>query len=300
MARRGRLTGTGTAWNGLDWGTRQFWRTVGRRIDPYGVDDWLYAPHNRPGTVGDAWLDALDTAGRVLPPSQDDGLLPDMAVLDGPEFRAADLHPAVREFYQYTARYRMDVWSQWTALFAPGGELVARFFGRRVKQLALPVQPLAVSRGMTNTVRRVDDPLTGHHGTAWLRTLLSDGSSVYSGFYRLGRVPNDPQPCVGVSFPLEEGSVQVLLRPRADRDGSLWLESRSRRYGEDGAYVVVRSGGHWYAAMPPLRERFHVFVDEAGVLRTDHSLALAGMPALRLHYRLDRISGSGGPGPVGS
>lgn len=283
-----------TAWGGLDLATRQFWRTVGRRIDPYGADDWLHAPYNRPGEIGDAWLDALEQAGRVLPASRDDGLVPDLAVLDGSDFRADDLHPAVREFYQHTARYRMDVWSQWSTVFAPGGELVARLFGRRVRQLALPVQPLAVSRGMTNTVRRVDDPLTGHHGTAWLRTLLSDGSSVYSGFYRTGRTPGSDQPCVWVSFPLEEGSVQVLLRPRADADGSLWLESRSRRFGEDGAYVVVRRGAHWYAAMPPLRERFHVFVDDAGVLRTDHGLALFGMPALRLHYRLDLLPATAG------
>lgn len=281
-------------WSGVDRSTRQFWRTVGRPIDPYGADAWLHAPHNRPGTVGDAWLDALDTAGRVLPASDDDGLVPDMAALDGPDFRAADLHPAVREFYQHTASYRMDVWSQWTTLFAPGGELIARLFGRRVKQLALPVQPLAVSRGMTNTVRRVDDPLTGHRGAAWLRTLLSDGSSVYSGFYRVGLPPGGTQPHVWVSFPLEEGSVQVLLRPRADRDGSLWLESRSRRFGEDGAYVVVRCGGRWYAAMPRLRERFHVLVDDADVLRTDHSLALFGAPALRLHYRLDPLGPTAG------
>jgi hypothetical protein len=35
----------------------------------------------------------------------------------------------------------------------------------------------------------------------------------------------------------------------------------------------------------PLAERFVVFVDDEGVLRTDHELNLSQVPVLRLHYR---------------
>jgi len=34
-----------------------------------------------------------------------------MAVLDGPDFRAADLHPVVRDFYEHTGSWRMEVWT---------------------------------------------------------------------------------------------------------------------------------------------------------------------------------------------
>jgi hypothetical protein len=184
----------------------------------------------------------------------------------------------------------MEVWSQWNALFALGGELISRLWGRRVEQLALPVQPMSVSRGMASTVRIVETEDGDRAGAAWLRTLRSDGSKVYSGFYRVGRLPRVEQPHVHVAFPLESGSVQVFLTPRHGDDGSLWLHSRSATFGADGAYIVVRFGDSWYAAQPPLRETFHVFVDTDGTLRTDHWLKLGRWTALQLHYRLDRTT----------
>ena len=221
-------------------------------------------------------------------PLADDGLLPDFSALDGPGFTSANVDDRVRDFYERTASWQMEVWSQWNTLFAPGGELIARLWGRRVEQLALPVEPLSVSRGMASTVRIVDDIEGNRIGAAWLRTLRSDGSKVYSGFYRVGRLPGNEQPHVHVSFPLESGSVQVFLTPRNDVDGSFWLHSRSASFGADGAYAVVQFGKNWYAAQPPLRESFHVFTDEDGVLRTDHWLKLGPCQALQLHYRLDR------------
>jgi hypothetical protein len=194
----------------------------------------------------------------------------------------------VRDFYEQTASWQMEVWSQWNTLFAPGGELIARLWGRRVGQLALPVQPLSVSRGMASTVRIVDDEKGDRMGAAWVRDLKSDGSKVYSGFYRVGRLPANEQPHVHVSFPLESGSIQVFLTPRNDVDGSFWLHSRSASFGADGAYSVVQFGENWYAAQTPLRETFHVFTDSDGVLRTDHWLRLGPWQALQLHYRLDR------------
>lgn len=182
----------------------------------------------------------------------------------------------------------MEVWSQWNALFAPAGELIARVWGRRVQQLALPVEPLSVSRGMSSVVRVVEhDGIRA--GAAWIRNLRGDGSRVYSGYYRLGTLPGIPQPHVHVCFPLEDGSIQVYLAPRNDADGSLWLESRSRAFGRDGAYAVVRFGDQWYASSIPLRETFHVFADDEGVLRTDHCCGSAD------GRRCDFITGSTGP-----
>jgi hypothetical protein len=94
---------------------------------------------------------------------------------------------------------------------------------------------------------------------------------------------------VTVAFPLEHGSVQVWLTPRSDTDGSFWLQSRSQRFGADGAYVAALAGGRWHAAQVPLRETFHVYSHTDGVLRTDRWLNIGRWQALRLHYRLDRV-----------
>jgi hypothetical protein len=272
----------------LDLSTRYFWRAVGHQIDVTGNDRWLASPSNTAEARGDHWLDVLESAGRVRKPQPHDGLLAAFSALDGPQFDSAKVDDAVRDFYEQTASWQMEVWSQWNTLFAPGGELIARLWGRRVGQLALPVQPLSVSRGMASTVRIVDDEGGDRVGAAWVRDLKSDGSKVYSGFYRVGRLPNNEQPHVHVSFPLESGSIQVFLTPRNDDDGSFWLHSRSASFGADGAYAVVQFGDNWYAAQPPLRETFHVFTDTDGVLRTDHWLRLGPWRALQLHYRLDR------------
>jgi hypothetical protein len=276
--------------SGLDLSTRYLWRTVGRAIDVTGAQSWLNSPSNARGGIGDEWLDSFEAAGHVRAPSLSDGLLDTMAALDGPDYEAAKVDPRVRGFYEHTASWRMEVWSQWSGFFAPGGELIARVWGRRVEQLALPVQPLAVSRGMTSTVRVVDNHHGNRLGAAWIRTLRSDGSKVYSGFYCVCVLPDNDQPHVKVAFPLENGSVQVFLTPRNDPDGSFWLHSRSTRFAGDGAYPVVQVGGRWYAAQVPLRETFHVYTDLEGVLRTDHWLKLGRWQVLRLHYRLDPVA----------
>ena len=51
-----------------------------------------------------------------------------------------------------------------------------------------------------------------------------------------------------VAFPLENGNVQVFLRPEVGDGGSLVLSSPGEGFGGNGAYVVVEDGGSTYAA----------------------------------------------------
>ena len=215
-------------------------------------------------------------------------MLSSMAALDGAGFRAADVDPIVRHFYEHTTEWRMEVWAQWSAVFQPGGELISRLFGRRVQQLALPTRPLDVAHGLDSRVVHLVDDGGVQRAAGWLRTLSATGEFVYSGCYSTRLLPAHDQPSVHVAFPLESGNVQVFLRPHAEPDGSLVLSSPPGRFGEDGAYVLVRdSHGRHHAARVPLHERFHVYRDHRGVLRTDHELRLYRALVLRLHYRLE-------------
>jgi hypothetical protein len=291
--RRATLRSRGAAPNltgVLDAATRAWWRLVGRPVDPSGRQSWLDAPTCGPGPVGASWLatEADRIGGTVKEATAGGGLLSSMAVLDGAGFRAADVDPLVRHFYEHTADWRMEVWAQWSAVFQPGGELVSRLFGRRVQQLALPTRPLDVAHGMDSRVVHLVDDRGVQQAAGWLRTLPATGEFVYSGCYSTRLLPDCEQPSVHVTFPLESGNVQVFLRPRVEPDGSFVLSSPPGRFGEDGAYVLVRdSRGHHYAARVPLHERFHVYRDHRGVLRTDHELRLYQALVLRLHYRLE-------------
>jgi hypothetical protein len=282
----------------LDLLTRAWWRRVGRRVDLDGEHAWLDAPTSRGSVVADGWL--ADAAARAGGEVREDvpgaGLVADLAALDGPGFRAADLAPEVRSFYEHTADWRMEVWTGWRPVFWPGGALISRLFGRRVDQLALPTRPLDVARGMDSRVSVITDESGQQHAAGWLRTLRSTGEYVFSGCYSVRLLPGADRPSVHVAFPLERGNVQVFLRPDVDPDGSLWLRSPREGFGGNGMYVVVEERGATYAAAVPIHEEFHVFVDDEGVLRTDHDLRLWSAEVVRLHYKLEPRSA---PGPGG-
>jgi hypothetical protein len=274
----------------LDLLTRKWWRLVGREIDLGGEQSWLDAPTVRGSLVADSWLaeEAARYGGVVHEATPGAGLMATMAALDGPGFAAADLAPQVRDFYEHTADWRMEVWTGWSPLFWPGGELISRMFGTRVQQLALPMRSLDVSQGMTSRISVITDAEARQRAAGWMRQLRATGGYVYSGCYTHALLPGADRPSVHVSFPLQNGNVQVFLRPDVDPDGSLWLRSPGGRFGGDGAYVVVLDGGRRYAAAVPLREVFHVYVDQEGVLRTDHELRLGAARVVRLHYKLER------------
>lgn len=176
------------------------------------------------------------------------GLLADMRQLDGPEFRAAELHPRIRDFYEHTSNWRMEVWTQWK--FQPGGELVSRLWGRRVQQLALPTRPLDVAYGMDSRVELILDAQGEQASAGWLRTLRATGEYVYNGCYSSRLLPGEGQPSVHVAFPLEQGNVQVFLKPRNLPGGGLELHSPTGPFGSNGAYVVVNEAGTCARADP--------------------------------------------------
>jgi hypothetical protein len=275
----------------LDVGSRRFWQLAGRRVDLRGRESWLDAPVSASARVAGGWLEAEAARhGGVL--GADDpraGLLPSMTVLDGPGFDASRLHPDVRDFYEHTASWQMEVWTGWSPLFWPGGELVSRLWGRRVEQLALPMRPLEVARGMDSRVTPLRDGRGVQVAAAWTRTLRGSGRAVFSGAYAARTLPGADRPSVHVAFPLESGNLQVFLRPSVVDGGGLLLASPGGGFGEDGAYVVV-SERRAHAARVPLHETFHMYVDDHGVLRTDHELRLWGASAVRLHYKLERVS----------
>lgn len=274
----------------VDLGTRKFWRTLGRPVDLAGEHSWLRAPTSTSAVVRDGWLtaEASRHGGHVDEDAPDAGLLASMAELDGPGFRAADLAPQVRDFYEHTAQWHVEVWSAWAPWAWPGGELISRLFGKRVEQLALPMRPLDVAQGMDSRISVIRDAAGEQVAAGWLRTLRATGEYVFSGCYSHRTLPGADRPSVHVAFPLESGNVQVFLRPEVRADGSLWLESPAGPFGHDGAYVVVEDGGRTFASRAPVHETFHVYVDDRRVLRTDHVLRMGRATAMRLHYKLER------------
>lgn len=266
-----------------DWLTQQWVRATGRRLR-LAEHPWLSGPTGTTHGIGPHFFDdyAVRAGLEILAEDAPRGLVPDLsAVLD----RSA-IHPAVAAFYERTSEYRMDCWSEWSAIFRPFGRLLAGVFSRRLEQLNVPLTGLETHRGISSRVLAMRTP-QGDLQTAWVRQLLASSRTLYAGSYSVCGVPGHAGPCIKVCFPLPNGRAIVIMRPDVHPDGSLTVISDGRAFGDPGFYFVVEHHGvTWARYVQTMKETIHVYPAEAGVVRADHILRIWGRIFLRLHYRL--------------
>ena len=250
---------------------------------------WLAGPVGD-AVIGDAPYETVAAREQLTVErrARDGGLVPDFEQLRGDGFDPAALHPAIRDFYEHTARYAMDVWSRTYFPTNVALWLLVTTISRQVNQLNFPLSPLDSARGMSSEIislRRADGRV---RYTGWFRTLGSAARVLYTGFYMTERMPEEPVPCVKVVFPMPHGNATVVLRPSIGPGGSLTLDSSGGRFGGAGFYRIDARAGErvrvWQ--IRTLRERFHVYLDEHGVLRCDHAVRFLGLPVLSLHYKI--------------
>ena len=215
-----------------------------------------------------------------------------MGALAGPSFNIDRLRHEVRHFYEHTAAYRMDVWSD---SFFPGKIglwLLVTTISRKVNQLNFPLRALATARGINSEIVLLKERSGAVRYAGWYRRLTETGRTIYTGFYMTDRVPRCDHPCVKVVFPMPDGNATVFLRPTVDSRGHLRLSSRGSAFGDCGFYRirVVRPDRLVVWRVTTLHEDFHVYVDDGSVLRCDHVVRFLGMPILHLHYRIERAA----------
>lgn len=255
---------------------------------------WLLGPLGG-DVIGDApYRDVAAAEGLTVErQAQDGGLVPSFAALGSDAFDAGRVDPRVREFYERTADFAMDVWSQ---TYFPSNlalYLLVKTISRQVDQLNFPLSPLDTAHGMVSEIISLKRPDGSVRYTGWFRRLAHEDRVLYTGFYMTERAPLAPGPCVKVVFPMPRGNATVVLRPEVRPDGSLVLDSSGRRFGDSGFYRVQACGDDervrvWH--IRSLKEHFHVYVDERGVLRCDHAVRFLGLPVLRLHYKIARVA----------
>ena len=275
--------------------TQRWVTATGRQVDLDGAERWLDGPVGDADGIGERWFDAhAARSGADVVQRPDQGLLPRFAALS-PSLNAAAVSPEIVAFYETTAEWSVDLWSRWARWAEPGGRLINTVFARRLRQLSLPLDPLEVAEGMDSYVAAVETPDGAHLGTVWQRTLLATGATAFGGFYGVMALPGAAGPSVRVVFPLPNGSLTVFLRPEVTPDGGLMLSSRPGRFGDDGAYLLVRpqSARHGWARRVPLHERLTLTALSDGSVRCLHRIDLGPLEALRLHYRLRHVPRQG-------
>ena len=252
---------------------------------------WLMGPFGSEYIGDKPYEEVAEKEGLLLTRhAQSGGLIPSFSALEGDGFEAAEVNPLVRDFYEHTAEYRMDVWAESAFPANLGLWLLVTTISRKVNQLNFPLGALETARGMDSEIVLLREPQGRVRYAGWYRKLSGSGRVIYAGFYMTARAPECLRPCVKVVFPMPEGNATVLLRPSLDARGNLELSSEGRRFGDAGFYRVQRASGRnvrvW--RVTTLKEHFRVYVDDDGTLRCDHAVSFMGLPVLRLHYRIER------------
>lgn len=271
-----------------DWTTQQWVKTTGRIVD-LDTHSWLQGPIGKPTGIGATFFQQLANE-TGLSVESGSGLVPDFTQLEGELCRVRDVARSVIHFYEHTAEYELEAWSEWSGAFKPFGRALALIFSRRLQQLNVPLSGLETSRGITSEVINLRDPATGDvKCTAWVRQLLGTKCVLYAGSYSLCSVPGFSGRCVKVVFPLPNGNAIVIMYPESHSDGSFSLTSSGKGFGAPGFYFTVHGRKKlWARYVRRMRESIRVYPSEGDEVRADHTLRLWGATFLRLHYRLRR------------
>src|SRR5277367_506834 len=272
----------------LEWGIEILVRTTGKRV-PKTDAPWLNCFLGQPGRIGTGIYERIAAeAGLRIDVPGDAGLIPDFAALRGPSFNPYAVRPEIRDFYEHSAQYQLEVWSEVSLAGRFFLWLLVEFISRRMDQLNFPISSLEVSRGMSSQIVQLIDPQTNTiKYTGWLRRLKSSGHVIYAGLYSTVRVPGEENPCVKVTFPCR-GTANVYLSPVQHSDGSFGLDSSGSAFGRSGFYRIIASGPgrRRVRYVKTLHELFHVYVDAEGILRTDHRVSFLVITIIQLHYKM--------------
>ena len=251
--------------------------------------------------------------GTYTPDVADIGIVASLGELAGPSFDPAGTDPLVREFYEHTTRFALDIVPEWRLWVRPGYLLYRTLLARPLGQANVPMSQREAQHGVRSRI----DTITGVDGTpgaadpvavrGWIRSRADTGEPIYVGIYTTYR--HEGRGYVSVGFPLPQASFTATLLPQA-RPGAgngpgngpgsgpgngpgngqgLVLDSRSEldQPGHYLTYIDAQTAELTTAAVRGFAERLDVYV-EAGELRAEHAFWVFGFPFLVLHYRMHR------------
>jgi len=225
--------------------------------------------------------------GTYTPDVKDIGIVASLDELAGPSFDPAGVDPLVREFYEHTTRFALDIVPEWRAWVRPGYLLYRTLLARPLGQANVPMSQREVQRGVHSRI----DTITGADGTVavrgWIRSLADTDEPIYVGIYTTYR--HEGRGYVSVGFPLPQASFTATLAPSAREGGGLVLNSRSEldQPGHYLTYIDPQTAELTTAVVRGFAERLDVHAD-GGVLRAEHAFWVFGFPFLVLRYRMHR------------
>jgi hypothetical protein len=246
--------------------------------------------------------------GTYTPDVADIGIVASLDELAGPSFDPAGVDPLVREFYEHTTRFALDIVPEWRMWVRPGYLLYRTLVARPLGQASVPMSQREAQHGVRSridTITGVEGFSGGHGGVVppgasrapgagetvtvrgWIRSRADTGEPIYVGIYTTYR--HEGRGYVSVGFPLPQASFTATLLPQARPGGGLVLDSRSEldQPGHYLTYIDTQTAELTTVVVRGFAERLDVYT-EAGELRAEHAFWVFGLPFLVLHYRIAR------------
>jgi hypothetical protein len=220
--------------------------------------------------------------------AEDVGIVGSLDDLAGPQFDPAATDPLVREFYEHTTRFRLDIVPEWRFWVRPGYLLYRTLVARPLGQANVPMNQRETLRGVRSRIDTITPDggdLIGVRG--WIRSFADTDEPIYVGIYTTYR--HDGRGYVSVGFPVPQGNFTATLLPLPRTDGGLVLTSRSEMAhpGHYLSYVDPATRDLTTLAVPGFAEQLDVYT-EAGELRAEHAFSVYGLPFMVLHYTIHR------------
>ncbi len=221
----------------------------------------------------------------------DVGIVASFDELAGEQFDPAGVDPQVREFYEHTTRFALDIVPEWRVWVRPGYLLYRSLLARPLGQANVPMNQRETQRGIRSridTISPEQDGVVGIRG--WIRSFADTDEPIYVGIYTTYR--HAGRGYVSVGFPLPQASFTATLLPRPRPDGGLVLTSRSDldQPGHYLTYIDPESRQLTTLAVHGFAEQLDVYVAD-GQLRAEHAFWVFGLPFLVLHYTIRRKPG---------
>jgi len=222
----------------------------------------------------------------------DVGIVASFDELAGPQFDPSGVDPRVREFYEHTTRFTLDIVPEWRLWVRPGYLLYRTLLARPLGQANVPMNQRETQRGVRSRIDTISpepDGVVAIRG--WIRSFADTDEAIYVGIYTTYR--HDGRGYVSVGFPLPHASFTATLVPQPRAGGGLVLTSRSE-LGHPGhylTYIEPDSRELTTLAVHGFAEQLDVYIQD-DELRADHAFWVFGLPFLVLRYRIH-------PKPIG-
>jgi hypothetical protein len=226
--------------------------------------------------------------GSYVADASDVGIIASLDELAGPDFDPRHVDPLVREFYEHTTRFTLDIVPRWRLWVRPGYLLYRTVVARPLGQASVPMNQREAQRGIRgriDTIAPTRDEVVAVRG--WIRSFADNDEPIYVGIYTTYR--HAGRGYVSVGFPLPQASFTATLVPRARPGGGLVLTSHSAldHPGHYLTYIDPATKDLTALAIHGFGEQLDVYT-HADELRAEHAFSVFGLPFLVLHYQMRR------------